>query len=155
MISSEVIHTEKENCKGPRAHILTYRRTCPLIGKTRPDWEFLPRGKREGHYRSERKTNRMLDTMGNMRFFKTKYWQKVGRKISQWYKQHFQRKIIIERLGRVDQTLLRKRHCTETIMNRALVTNTNAYAKERKCFNTPEGAAAFQLEKYGGNHEVV
>lgn len=58
----------------------------------------------------------------------------------------------------MDQTLLRKGHCTETIiMSRALITNTNAYAKEMKCFNTPEGAAAIQLEKTknGGNYEVV
>lgn len=100
--------------------------------RTDETWlRFLTGGKREGLYRSERKKRggqKKLDTMGKYATFQTKYWQNVGRKISQWYKEHFQRKVFIERLRRVDQTLLIKGHCTETIiMCWTLTTNINAY----------------------------
>lgn len=50
-------------------------------------------------------------------------------------------------LRRVDQTLLIKGHCTETIMCRTLTTNINAYVEHRIFFNMPKGAAAFQEEE--------
>lgn len=119
---------------------------------SKPDWDFLPAAReRDFTDLKEKKTkgDKKLDIMGKYATFQTKYWQNVGRKISQWYKEHFQRKVFIERLRRV-ASYKRTLH-----WNHHRVLNTHyqqkCLCKRQIIFNTPEGAAAFQQEEKNKN----
>lgn len=153
-------YTKKNSEEGSTNETPVRTHTRPLTGQTRPDWDFLPTARERDFtdLKEKKGGQKKLDTMGKYATFQTKYWQNVGRKISQWYKEHFQRKVFIERLRRVDQTLLIKGHCTETIiMCWTLTTNINAYVKDRGFLIRLKEQQPFKKKEKQkvGNYEVV
>lgn len=113
--------------------------TAPLAAETRPD-RTLTRRKRgtlqiwEGGRKKKSWIRRV-----NMQPFKPKYWQKVGRKISQEYKEHLERKV--NHWGHQNASSQIQKLCTET-------TKTNAWCEGR----FPE--AWWELLN-GGKKEVI